>query len=454
MVPDPPPPAIVLGSSDWHEGVVGIVASRLVERLYRPTILLSESDDVAKGSGRSIPGFDLLAAVAACSAPLTRFGGHQAACGLRLPPAEVAAAFARRSSPTRRVELGETELARRLTVDAVVCGDELTLALGRRARAARATRRRQPQRHAAAARRRGAVAAPHAHARAPAVQGALRRRRVPRPSTSTSRVSTSSPTGGATTCRSRLRKNAYNGGVRAQVEVQALLPLDAAGDRRVRDGVLWRLRACRPGRDLVAAARRARRRRSGRPRGGDWAAASAQRGGAGSDAAAAAGPGRRRRPGPAAREHAGARSVAGGGRVLLLVADVGRRRPLLTRDLPLGVPRRRGPVPARRLPARPARRAVPARRQATPPARRQPTPHGRGDAAAGGRLRSGRLRRPAVRRRDARCRAPLPPAPAAWLHFVWGQGEVHFAEQVMTRVYDLDGALRRLWRRWPAPRLL
>ena len=56
MVPDPPPAALVLSSPDWHEGVVGIVASRVAERFHRPAILLSEGDEEAKGSGRSIAG--------------------------------------------------------------------------------------------------------------------------------------------------------------------------------------------------------------------------------------------------------------------------------------------------------------------------------------------------------------------------------------------------------------
>ena len=84
MVPDPPPAALVLSSPEWHEGVVGIVASRVAERFHRPAILLSEGDDEAKGSGRSIAAFDLLGAVERASEHLLAFGGHRAACGLRL----------------------------------------------------------------------------------------------------------------------------------------------------------------------------------------------------------------------------------------------------------------------------------------------------------------------------------------------------------------------------------
>lgn len=79
------PPALVLAGAQWHEGVVGIVASRLVERYHRPTILLGLRDGVAKGSGRSIPGFDLMAGLEAGARYLTVYGGHKQAVGLTLP---------------------------------------------------------------------------------------------------------------------------------------------------------------------------------------------------------------------------------------------------------------------------------------------------------------------------------------------------------------------------------
>ena len=77
-------PALVLGGEGWHPGVVGIVASRMVERHYRPAILLSVDGVRAKGSARSIPGFDLVAALDASSEHLGRYGGHRAAAGLEL----------------------------------------------------------------------------------------------------------------------------------------------------------------------------------------------------------------------------------------------------------------------------------------------------------------------------------------------------------------------------------
>ncbi len=76
--------AIVLGSKDWHPGVIGIVASRVVERIHRPTILLSidAATGRARGSARSIPRFHLYDGIHACSDLLERFGGHRQAAGL------------------------------------------------------------------------------------------------------------------------------------------------------------------------------------------------------------------------------------------------------------------------------------------------------------------------------------------------------------------------------------
>ncbi len=78
------PPAIVLWSDRWHPGVLGIVASRLTERYHRPTILIAANDDEGKGSGRSIPGFDVCQALQECRAHLIGFGGHSYAAGLTI----------------------------------------------------------------------------------------------------------------------------------------------------------------------------------------------------------------------------------------------------------------------------------------------------------------------------------------------------------------------------------
>ncbi len=77
-------PAIVLSGEGWHQGVVGIVASRIAEEFYRPTVILSIEDGIAKGSGRSIPSFDLCSGLAECREFLLSFGGHRQAAGVRL----------------------------------------------------------------------------------------------------------------------------------------------------------------------------------------------------------------------------------------------------------------------------------------------------------------------------------------------------------------------------------
>jgi single-stranded-DNA-specific exonuclease len=74
----------VLFHPDWHKGVVGIVASRLIEKHYRPTIVLTESNGKATGSARSVKGFDVYNAIEACADLLEQFGGHKYAAGLTL----------------------------------------------------------------------------------------------------------------------------------------------------------------------------------------------------------------------------------------------------------------------------------------------------------------------------------------------------------------------------------
>jgi single-stranded-DNA-specific exonuclease len=74
--------AIVLHQDGWHPGVIGIVASRIVERYYRPTVMLTTLDGVAKGSARSIAGFDIYQALKKCEDKIIQFGGHRYAAGL------------------------------------------------------------------------------------------------------------------------------------------------------------------------------------------------------------------------------------------------------------------------------------------------------------------------------------------------------------------------------------
>jgi single-stranded-DNA-specific exonuclease len=118
----------VLAREDWHEGVIGIVASRLVERYHRPVVLIAGGQREWKGSGRSIGTFDLHGGLAGCSEHLIRFGGHRAAAGLSIEPAQVeafAAAFASHAD----ANLPEEELRPVTVIDALVHGSELTLGL-------------------------------------------------------------------------------------------------------------------------------------------------------------------------------------------------------------------------------------------------------------------------------------------------------------------------------------
>lgn len=75
---------IVLSGDNWHHGVIGIVASKLTEKFYKPTILICFEDNIGKGSGRSLPGFDLHEALVETSAYLEKYGGHEMAVGLSL----------------------------------------------------------------------------------------------------------------------------------------------------------------------------------------------------------------------------------------------------------------------------------------------------------------------------------------------------------------------------------
>jgi single-stranded-DNA-specific exonuclease len=74
----------VLYKADWHQGVLGIVASRCLDQYYRPTVILTQRDGKATGSARSVAGFDVHQALEACAPLLDQFGGHRAAAGLTL----------------------------------------------------------------------------------------------------------------------------------------------------------------------------------------------------------------------------------------------------------------------------------------------------------------------------------------------------------------------------------
>jgi single-stranded-DNA-specific exonuclease len=118
----------VLAGDGWHPGVVGIVASRVVERHHRPTVVVGLDGDVGSGSARSIPGFDLLAALHASAEHLDRYGGHRAAAGMTIRGEELEAfraAFERHAEAVLTPDL----LVPRERVDAIASGCELGLEL-------------------------------------------------------------------------------------------------------------------------------------------------------------------------------------------------------------------------------------------------------------------------------------------------------------------------------------
>ena len=119
----------VLADESWHEGVIGIVASRLAERFNRPVVLIAGGDGEWKGSGRSIPSFDLHAALGTCASYLERFGGHRAAAGLSIRPDRIEA-FAHAFAAQAELALGDEDLRPVTRIDAVLPpGTRLTLDL-------------------------------------------------------------------------------------------------------------------------------------------------------------------------------------------------------------------------------------------------------------------------------------------------------------------------------------
>ncbi len=120
--------AYVLAADGWHPGVIGIVASRLVERSGRPVVLVALDGDTGRASGRSVDAFDLLAGLSACGEHLLRFGGHRAAAGLEIERGRVAGFAAALAAHAERV-LRPEDLVAVERVDAVVGGDELGMEL-------------------------------------------------------------------------------------------------------------------------------------------------------------------------------------------------------------------------------------------------------------------------------------------------------------------------------------
>ncbi len=116
---------LVFSGANWHRGVVGIVASRLVERFYRPVFVLSEEDGQAQGSGRSIAPFHLLDALESMPDLFSRFGGHRQAAGVSLA-AELVPEFRRRLNVYAGTRLTPADFQPQLAIDATVTLKDLT----------------------------------------------------------------------------------------------------------------------------------------------------------------------------------------------------------------------------------------------------------------------------------------------------------------------------------------
>jgi single-stranded-DNA-specific exonuclease len=117
--------AIILHQEEWHPGVIGIVASRLVEKYYRPTIMLTTIDGIAKGSARSISNFDIYEALQKCEDSLIHFGGHKAAAGLAIE-IEKLNEFKERFNEVVRTTIKETDLMPELTINSELRFSEIT----------------------------------------------------------------------------------------------------------------------------------------------------------------------------------------------------------------------------------------------------------------------------------------------------------------------------------------
>ena len=115
----------VVFDAGWHKGVIGIVASRLLEKYYRPTIVITKSGDVLAGSARSIPGFNIHDGLEYCSDLLLGFGGHYFAAGMTLMPDQLEH-FQQRFEEIASAHLTEDQLVPEIIIDAIVALQDLT----------------------------------------------------------------------------------------------------------------------------------------------------------------------------------------------------------------------------------------------------------------------------------------------------------------------------------------
>ncbi|MBK9216108.1 MAG: single-stranded-DNA-specific exonuclease RecJ [Chloracidobacterium sp.] len=119
---------IVVAGDGWHQGVIGLAASRIAERLFRPTIVISLQEGIGHGSARSIPDFHLLEALDTCEDLFEQYGGHAAAAGMKIPAENIADLRTRLNRHAATV-LTDDALIPELTIDALVTPESLTLNL-------------------------------------------------------------------------------------------------------------------------------------------------------------------------------------------------------------------------------------------------------------------------------------------------------------------------------------
>lgn len=117
---------IVLAKKNWHHGVIGIVSSKITEIYYKPSILVCIEGEDAKGSGRSIPGFDLHEAICNCSKNLTNYGGHSMAIGLSLKTAQFEA-FKKEMEEYAEKNINEEMLEAELKIDEEINGKDINI---------------------------------------------------------------------------------------------------------------------------------------------------------------------------------------------------------------------------------------------------------------------------------------------------------------------------------------
>lgn len=115
----------VVFDAGWHKGVIGIVASRLLDKYYRPTIVITKSGDILAGSARSIPGFNIHDGLEYCSDLLLGFGGHYFAAGMTLMPDQLTN-FQQRFEEIASAQLTEEQLIPEIVIDAIVALHDLT----------------------------------------------------------------------------------------------------------------------------------------------------------------------------------------------------------------------------------------------------------------------------------------------------------------------------------------